>query len=339
METVGVRYLVFAIIGLCSIAGVADPLPYANTYGIMITVPGQVTVSLTQTHDNTKIGVAFRKDLNDARYISGNTSGTFDVVEPQNLEFEVLNVPDNGREWHPRSVQGPAGDFSEWPNFSFSSKEFGAQAALWDFANGGVVTITDSILTPREIAAQAAARVLGEDAVKNTPAQRTAIANGAPIVTCTADEGPYHGPLDRGFCSTMYCGNSPETWVRGQADFDRRSGQVTMTLELETDSTTQGPKGLIHVDVLDANGGLLATMASQVAGIGGKTAGHSQIINFAGYKNLPMPVPAQANRIRVRAGCTGEFVQQLSGIHFGQLLQTANAMVTVLGGGNGKLGP
>jgi hypothetical protein len=108
-----------------------------------------------------------------------------------------------------------------------------------------------------------------------------------------------------------------------------------MTIQLETDSTSEGPKGKIHVDVFDANGGLLSTVDSQEVGIGGKHPGLSRIDNFSGYQNIPMPVPAIAASIKVRPECTGK-VFQLFGIDYGQLLKAVSLLVTTLAGGSGQ---
>jgi hypothetical protein len=47
--------------------------------------------------------------------------------------------------------------------------------------------------------------------------------------------GDYDGPpgFDRGMQTTQWCGNNPESWVRGSASLDTDSAILKMTVLLE----------------------------------------------------------------------------------------------------------
>jgi hypothetical protein len=118
--------------------------------------------------------------------------------------------------------------------------------------------------------------------------------------------GSYQGPpgWDRGMQSTAYCGNSPESWVRGSVSFDS-SGKLTMTIQLETDSTIAGPKGRLRATIKDASGASLATAESEEVGTGGKPPGKAAIRNFTAVATVPSDVASKARSIYLEARCVG----------------------------------
>src|ERR1700727_539394 len=77
--------------------------------------------------------------------------------------------------------------------------------------------------------------------------------------------GSYKGAApgwDRGMQTTMHCGNSPESWVRGSASLDKGSGLLSLTGQLETDSVFAGPKGRVTVAIRNAEGKTIYTVAT-----------------------------------------------------------------------------
>lgn len=145
--------------------------------------------------------------------------------------------------------------------------------------------------------------------------------------------GPYHGNpgFDRGMQTTMYCGNDPESWVRGSASLDTDSGIITVTVNLETDSTEGGPKGKVQVTVKDAAGNTLATISTPEVGMGGKDPGTFASRNFSATDTIPVAKSQQAASLWVEAQCTGS-IDQWFGIDLGQLTQAFKLIISVVGG-------
>lgn len=143
--------------------------------------------------------------------------------------------------------------------------------------------------------------------------------------------GPYNGPggFDRGMQSTMHCGNNPESWVRGSASLDTGSGAISMVIQLETDSTTAGPKGKVKVTVRDANGNALATATSDEIGMGGKPPGGAVIKNFSSNASIPLPQAQKAQSLYVEAQCTGSS-GGLWGIDLNDVLNAFKIVVAVV---------
>lgn len=140
------------------------------------------------------------------------------------------------------------------------------------------------------------------------------IANPNPPAILTGT-GSYNGPggFDRGMQSTMYCGNNPESWVRGSAKLDRKTGRLSMTIQLETDSTVAGPKGKVIVMARDATGNSLATADSGEIGIGGKPPGKARIQDFGASASIPLASAKNVRSLSVESQCTGH-VTKLWGI-------------------------
>lgn len=123
--------------------------------------------------------------------------------------------------------------------------------------------------------------------------------------------GSYNGPggFDRGFQSTQYCGNNPESWVRGSVWLDKQNGFLTMQVQLETDATHAGPKGQVLAYIYDSNGNLLTKVASAEVGMGGKPPGSAVIRTFQSTFNCGSSIGNLASKVVVVASCTGTSFQ------------------------------
>ncbi|MGF6440104.1 hypothetical protein [Paraburkholderia youngii] len=159
-----------------------------------------------------------------------------------------------------------------------------------------------------------------------------AIAMAGGLISTPPGKGPYNGPpgFDRGMNTTMHCGNNPESWVRGSTTLDPSTGAVAMTVQLETDSTRAGPKGILSVTVKDSQGNALATLKSNEVGMGGKPPGHAVIRNFTANANVPMTVASKAASLDAAVQCTGS-VTQLWGIDSGSAIHAVSVAVTAIG--------
>jgi len=122
-----------------------------------------------------------------------------------------------------------------------------------------------------------------------------------------AGTGTYDGPggFDRGMQSTMYCSNDPESWIRGSAFLDTSNGDITVHMDLETDSVSAGPRGKIKVTVIDGDGNSLATAETNEVGIGGKRPGTFRLVKISGSASVPAELANRAASMRVEAECTG----------------------------------
>lgn len=148
------------------------------------------------------------------------------------------------------------------------------------------------------------------------------------IITGT---GPYKATspgFDRGMQTTTYCGNNPESWIRGSATLDTNSGIISMTVQLETDSTTAGPKGRVVATVRDATGKTLATATSDEIGIGGKPPGKAVIRNFDSTVSVPLSTIQTATSLSLEAQCTGS-VGQPWGIDLSNVQKAFNIIIAL----------
>lgn len=113
------------------------------------------------------------------------------------------------------------------------------------------------------------------------------------------------GTWSRGMASTMYCGNSPESWVRGNATLDPSSGVLSITVQLETDSAKAGPKGKISVTLKGDNDKVLGTATTEEIGTGGKDRGNAVSRNFSGQARIDPTVARTVRSMYLDAQCTG----------------------------------
>jgi len=140
------------------------------------------------------------------------------------------------------------------------------------------------------------------------------LATSLALVPCYAAASPieasgrynhHTGGWDRGYQSTMYCGNSPESWVRGNARLDPSSGLVSVDIQLETDSNLAGPKGKIVGTVRDADGKTLTTFETNEFSRGGKQGGTFQETRHTVTIKLDPATVAKAASLSIEAQCTG----------------------------------
>jgi len=216
------------------------------------------------------------------------------------LEFEILNVPDNGLLWYPGSVS---------PQSEFSGGAVGWQSDHWDFGDGGLVTFS----------------------YRYMPIWYPGAAE-AQVLSSAMGQGPYHGPYERGFSATVYCGNSPESWIRGRADLDRASGRLTILMQLETDDVFRGPKGYLEIYVYDGAGGEIARAKTGEIGIDGKKGSYARQENVGGTAQIPAEVARRAQSIKIIPQCTGS-TSSFFGISWGDLLQIVELIIKAVAGG------
>ena len=144
--------------------------------------------------------------------------------------------------------------------------------------------------------------------------------------------GPYNGPggFDRGMATTQYCGNNPESWLRASATLDKTTDQLTLVMQLETDSTLAGPKGKATVVLKDARGQVLATASTDEVGIGGKLPGNSSIRNVSKTVDIEDKVAKNTASMGVSVQSTG-FTNQIWGIDLGDAIHAFNVAVSAIG--------
>jgi hypothetical protein len=121
--------------------------------------------------------------------------------------------------------------------------------------------------------------------------------------------GNYDAPVpDRShaYPATRWCGSSPESWVRGNARLDQSSGQLSISIELEADSTLAGPKGRVTVSIRDADGKTIYTVTTDERGIGGKTGPQAAVTGYdLPTTAVPPKLAEEARSIVVEAQCAG----------------------------------
>lgn len=132
--------------------------------------------------------------------------------------------------------------------------------------------------------------------------------------------GTYNGPpgFGRGMQATQYCGNDPESWVRGSATLDTSNGRVQMTVQLETDSNSAGPRGRVRATAREENGHALVELTSDEIGRGGKAGGRSAIQNFSSALSIRPEIAVRARSMTLVAECTGR-VPRLFNIRIGDV--------------------
>jgi len=135
----------------------------------------------------------------------------------------------------------------------------------------------------------------------------------------------------RGMQSTMYCGNNPESWVRGSAWLSPEMGYVPINVMLETDSATAGPKGKVTVHVKDATGHDLAILTTNEISIPGKGSGHADIRIFSGNATISAAVAAKAASVYVVAQCTGSQNGNSAVGSIGDTIKQISTTLTTLG--------
>lgn len=145
--------------------------------------------------------------------------------------------------------------------------------------------------------------------------------------------GNYYGPdgFDRGMQTATYCGNAPESWIRGSVELDTDARSMTMYVQLETNSVSAGPKGKLRVTVSDANNMALAIVETSEIGIGGKTPGPVKIENFQLSTALSPHIVHNARFLYIEAVHTGTVNQLLFGNDLGRLFDAFKAGISISG--------
>jgi hypothetical protein len=109
----------------------------------------------------------------------------------------------------------------------------------------------------------------------------------------------------RGMPSFVYGGNSPESWVRGNAKLDQASGILTITMQLETDALFAGPVGKVTVSLRDCNKKEIAKATTEEVGIGGKDPGSARIVNLSSQIEIETKIAERVCSIHVVAANPG----------------------------------
>jgi hypothetical protein len=107
--------------------------------------------------------------------------------------------------------------------------------------------------------------------------------------------------------STSLCTNNPDSWFRASAQLDKASGQIAVSVQLESDSVTEGPSGRALVELKGAEGQVLASVVSAEIGIGGKSTPRSidSIQRSYTITIIPHSVATRTASMVVTAQCTG----------------------------------
>jgi len=279
MKKVSLRWLgwfVVLVSGFFPSAAVADVQGWTVDdpfviYSVRIPASGTVEISNQETQWTTQIIVKF-DEFPNFQTIDHNATQSFTASREQLLRFQVVNLPSNKQAFYTNVTS---------PNFAFEPYAQGWQSNSWDFspAGGSIVTLKYKYVP--------------------TPPQPAS----SPLLACALGEGPYYGPFDRGFCSTQYCGNSPESWVRGRADVNKETGALAILMQLETDSVVGGPSGTVTVSLRDATGREIARGTSGSSYITGKLPGHSRIENASKLLQIPTGIASQVSTVAVQAHC------------------------------------
>ncbi|MGA9717279.1 MAG: hypothetical protein WBQ79_03280 [Acidobacteriaceae bacterium] len=141
--------------------------------------------------------------------------------------------------------------------------------------------------------------------------------------TYAAPQDGRHDGQDHGLQATMYCGATPESWVRGSAALSPETSWLSLTLELETDSPQAGPKG--RLDVTLSTGCLhpvhgacdavhdplvkLYTVETDEVSIGGRSGDDTGVIRRSASVDIPENVARRVTHVAVQAVCTGSSTQ------------------------------
>jgi hypothetical protein len=118
-------------------------------------------------------------------------------------------------------------------------------------------------------------------------------------------KGTYNGAFQRGMQATDYCGNDPESWVRGSAFLDKKTGLLKVQVQLETDDLRAGPKGIVHVFIFDKNNKQIAAVKTAEIGRGGKLPGKADRTNVSSVFSLGNVIGQKAASMTIIAQCTG----------------------------------
>ncbi|MHA4844530.1 hypothetical protein ACX0G7_10220 [Flavitalea antarctica] len=149
------------------------------------------------------------------------------------------------------------------------------------------------------------------------------------IAQVISGKGSYSGApgFERGYQATTYCGNWPESWIRGSAFLDKNTGVLTIRVGLETDALFAGPSCQVLVYITDANGNLLAQVATASVGRGGKAPGRAERTDVQASMHLSPSIVSNASYIRVEPKFLG-FVDRWFNVPLQDVYDTAGNLIT-----------
>jgi hypothetical protein len=126
-----------------------------------------------------------------------------------------------------------------------------------------------------------------------------------PVAAAEIKSPVSHAERAEGYSAVAHQ-KDPESWLRGRASLDTTTGAITIETDLETDSTTAGPKGRVSVTLRDAKGAALATVNVGEIGRGGKKPGVAEHTRAKGKASVPPAIAARAASVDVTATITGK---------------------------------
>jgi hypothetical protein len=139
-------------------------------------------------------------------------------------------------------------------------------------------------------------------------------------------------PFARGGCGLAHS-TSPEGWVRAGASLNHATGVVDAWIELESDSTTEGPCGNASITLRDANHKDLAvvTLSKDVCR-GGKNTPHADQNLVRAGKQIVVPygIAQKTTEVIVTTNVNGKQFQIL-GISGSTVIDALNLVITVAG--------
>lgn len=246
---------------------------------------GEFEVEVGASSYTTQLIVDDREHNYDL-YVGMGATRWFHLQKPQEIRFQLENDPILPTVWESQLTTGPLPSPSGGKRVTYSYGE-GIGDVTFRYSYGG----TGAGLVP------GGTRVLAQTGIVNSP--------------------PNSDQWSRGMSAFVH-GTDPESWVRGSASIDRSNGNISHTLQLETDSVEAGPKGRITVNVYDVAGRKLATTSAE-AGMGGKPPGRAVIRNFTGQTQIPTNIAKAAQSVTVSVEHLGRQFG-LFGVGFGDVL-------------------
>ena len=121
----------------------------------------------------------------------------------------------------------------------------------------------------------------------------------------------------------------PESWVRGSASLNKRTGLLDLKVQLEAGSKAAGPKGKMQVILRDAQDKQLAKINVGEFGMGGSHKNHAERKDLAGRIGISSEIAERTASLSVSVEHTGS-ANQLLGIDAGNIINPATIIVTVL---------
>ena len=131
------------------------------------------------------------------------------------------------------------------------------------------------------------------------------------------------------YMCAMWQSTDPESWIRGSASLDKRTGLVALKVQLEADSKAAGPKGKMEVILRDAQDKQLAKIEVGEFGMGGSHKSHAGRKNFTGQVGVSSDIAERTARVSVTVEHTGS-ANQLLGVDAGDTIDPTIVVVETL---------